>query len=71
MLNRIKLLFWKTQKLIKLKKIKLQFPQTNRKIINMTHQLPPQKNDTVDEVYKSREMFIKEANASITSTKNI
>ena len=35
----------------------------------MTHKLPPQKNDTVDKVQKSRENVNEEVKASITSTK--
>ena len=44
MLNKNNLLFWNKKKLMKLKKIKLIYPQRNIKMTKMAHQLPQQKN---------------------------
>ena len=55
---------------MKLKNIKLLSIQENRKMVNMAHQPPQQKNDTVYKEDKSRENVVKESNTSIISAKN-
>ena len=70
MLKNIKLLLWKNQRLTKFNNIKIIYPQRNRKIIKMTNKPPPQKNDTFEIVEESGENMVKEAYASLTSTKN-